>query len=94
MIRNRAPYFNREKGNLKQMKKVLTGGFLSLLGTLWAIGLLFFISNNLVLCWDTPPGCFWTTVAEYKMGLPLFAAFLLFALGLVLMGNEYFKKEA
>ncbi len=76
------------------MKKVLIGGFLSLLGTLWAMGLLFFISNNLVLCWDTPPGCFWTTVAEYKMGLPLFAAFLLFALGLVLMGIEYFKKEA
>ncbi len=76
------------------MKKVLIGGFLSLLGTLWAMGLLFFISNNLVLSWDTPPGRFWTTVAEYHMGMPLFAAFLLFALGLVLMGIEYFKKEA
>ena len=40
------------------------------------------------------PGRFWATVAEYNMGVPIFAAFLLFALGLVLMGIEYFKKEA
>jgi len=76
------------------MKKVLIGGFLSLLGTLWAIGLLFFISNNLVPSCDTPPGLFGATVAEYKMELPLFTAFLLLALGLLLMGIEYFKKEA
>ena len=44
------------------MKKVLFGGFLSLTGTLWGLGLLFIAGNNLVTGWDTGLGRLLSTV--------------------------------
>ena len=49
------------------MKRVLIGGFLSLIGSIWAMAVLFVAGSNLTSGWTTPPGRFMTTVAE--MGL-------------------------
>ena len=55
------------------MKQVLAGGFLSLVGSIWALAVVFIAGNGLVSGWSTPPGRFLTTVSE--MGLTaLFAA--------------------
>lgn len=35
------------------MKKVLIGGFISLLGTIWGLAVIIFTSNNLVSSWPT-----------------------------------------
>lgn len=74
------------------MKRVLIGGFLSLLGTIWGLAVILFVGNNLVSAWPTPPGRFLTSVVELDMTLPFVVAILFVLLGLVIMGVEYFKK--
>lgn len=38
------------------MKRVLIGGFLSLIGSIWAMAVLFVAGSNLTSGWTTPPG--------------------------------------
>ena len=75
------------------MKKVLIGGFTSLIGTIWCLAVMLFVGNNLVSGWSTPPGRFLTTVIETGMTFPLIFACALFLGGLLIMGIAYFKKE-
>lgn len=75
------------------MKRVLIGGFLSLLGTIWGLAVIVFVGNNLVSGWSTPPGRFLTTVSETGMTFPLIFSVLFLALGLIIMAVEFFKKE-
>lgn len=76
------------------MKRTVIGGFLSLIGTLLVAALLFCIGDNLVDGYTTPPGRFWSTVFELDLTLPLILSVLLLLLGLVVLGIEYFKKDA
>ncbi len=77
------------------MKKVLVGGFISLIGSIWALAIIFIATNdlNLVSSWSTPPGRFLTTVLQ--MGLmPIFIVSILFVIaGIVIMAIELFKKD-
>ena len=75
------------------MKTALIGGFLSLIGTIWALAVIIFVGNNLVSGWSTPPGRFMTTVTETGMTFPLAISIILLLLGLVIMGIEYFRRE-
>jgi len=75
------------------LKKVLIGGFLSLIGTIWCLTVIIFAGTNLVSGWSTPPGRFFTTVIETGMMLPLVIAFVLLVIGLFIMVIEYFKKD-
>jgi hypothetical protein len=75
------------------MKRVLIGGFLSLIGTIWSLAIIIFAGNNLVSGWSTPPGRFWTTIQETGMTFPFVLAIILLVLGLLIMGIEYFKKD-
>ena len=75
------------------MKKVLIGGFVSLLGSIWSLAIIFITGNNLVSSWHTPPGRFITTVLELDLML-IFVLSIVFVLGgLVIMGIELFRKE-
>lgn len=75
------------------MKRALIGGFISLIGSIWALGIIFMAFDNLVSEWPTPPGRLLTTVSELGM-MPWFAVSVLFVLlGVVLMVVEYFHKE-
>jgi len=75
------------------MKKVIIGGFFSLIGTIWALAVILFAGNNLTSGWSTPPGRFLTTVSETGMTLPMVISSLFLAVGLIIMGIEYFKKD-
>lgn len=75
------------------MKRVIIGGFLSLLGTIWGLAVLFGASNNLVSSWSTPPGRLFSTMMQMGL-LPVFIISLIFVgFGIGIMTYEFFKKE-
>ena len=75
------------------MKRVMIGGFLSLIGSIWTLAVMFAASNNLVSGWATPPGRFLTTVSQ--MGLiPIFViAIFIVVFGLLILAIEFIKNE-
>lgn len=77
------------------MKRALIGGFLTLTGSIWALAALLtggaYVEQ--VTSWWTPPGRYGTALMESGMMAPLVIGGVLFLLGLVIMGVEYFKKE-
>ena len=75
------------------MKRVMIGGFLSLIGSIWTLAVMFAASNNLVSSWATTPGRFLTTVSQ--MGLiPIFViAIFIVVFGLLILAIEFFKRE-
>ena len=75
------------------MKRVLIGGFLSFIGTIWGLPIIIFAGNNVVCSWITPPGRFFTTIIETGMFIPFIVAMIVFGGGLIIMGIEYFKKD-
>ena len=75
------------------MKKAFIGGFLSLIGTIWSLAIIIFAGNNLVSQWSTPPGRFFTTVIETGMMIPMIIPVVIFLVGMLIMGVEYFKKD-
>ena len=77
----------------ENLKKVLIGGFLSLIGSIWALAVVFIAGNNLVSAWPTPPGRFLTTVAELNLTFVFILSIALVISGICIMAVEYFKKE-
>lgn len=75
------------------MKRVLIGGFLMLIGTIWGLAICIFCGMNLTNGWSTPPGRFLTTVSETGMTLPLVFAVIVMLVGLVILVKEYFTKD-
>lgn len=75
------------------MKKVITGGFLSLIGTIWTLAIMIYAGSNLVSGWSTPPGRFLTTVSELDMVLPLLLSAVVTIIGILMMLVECFKKD-
>lgn len=75
------------------MKRVLIGGFLSLLGTIWALAIIFIAGNNLVTSWNTELGRLWSTVSEMNLMFLFFLAVVFLVVGLALMVIELFRKE-
>lgn len=74
------------------MKRVLIGGFLSLIGSIWALAVVFIAGNNLVSGWDTRLGRFWYTVIEMDL-MFLFILSALFAVaGIIILAVEFFRK--
>ncbi|MBP3656564.1 MAG: hypothetical protein J6K32_07710 [Clostridia bacterium] len=76
------------------MKRALIGGFFSLLGSIWALAIVFIAGNHLVSSWDSRLGRLWSTVIEMDL-MPLFvlsAAFIV--LGILLMAAELFRRES
>lgn len=75
------------------MKRAFIGGFLSLIGSVWALGILLLASTNLVSGWTTPPGRFLTTISQLQM-MPWFVISVAFIiLGIAIMAIEYFRKD-
>lgn len=75
------------------MKRALIGGFISLIGSIWALAFILMVINNLTSQWATPPGRLLTTISELGI-TPWFVISLAFVLlGIVLMAVEYFRKE-
>ena len=75
------------------MKKVLMGGFISLIGSIWALAIIFIAGNNLVPSWVTPPGRFLTTVMEMELMFLFILSVLLVVTGIIIMVVGLFQKE-
>lgn len=75
------------------MKKALIGGFLSLIGSIWALAVVFIAGNNLVTRWDTQIGRFWSTVIEMDLLFLFIISVVFVILGLIIMAAEFFRKE-
>ncbi len=75
------------------MKRVLIGGFLMLIGTIWGLAICVFCGMNLTDAWPTPPGRFLTTVFETGMTLPFVLAIVFIVLGFTIFVKEYFTKD-
>ena len=75
------------------MKRVLIGGFLSLIGSIWAMAVMFMAGNNLTSGWSTPPGRFMTTVAEMGLSEVFGMAILLVVLGVAVLLVELVRRD-
>lgn len=82
--------FDRERDC---MKRAVIGGFLSLIGSIWALAIGFIAGNNLVTSWDTELGRFWSTVIDMNLMVLFVFSVVLIVLGIVLMMVELFRKE-
>ena len=75
------------------MKRALIGGFISLIGSIWSLAIVFIAGNNLVSSWDTQLGRLWSTVIEMDLMFLFILAVVFIILGIVLMAVELFRKE-
>ena len=75
------------------MKRALIGGFLSLIGSIWSLAIVFIAGNNLVTSWDPELGRFWSTVIKMDLMFLFILAVAFVVLGMVLMAVELFRKE-
>ena len=49
------------------MKRALIGGFLSLIGSIWTLAIVFYATNNLVGSWDAQVGRLFTTIMNHNL---------------------------
>ena len=77
------------------MKRALIGGFLSLIGSIWSLAIVFIAGSNLatVTVWDPKIGRLWTTVIEMDLMFLFVIAVVFIVLGIILMAVELFRKE-
>ena len=75
------------------MKRVVIGAFLSLIGSIWTLAVVFIAGNNLVSAWSTPPGRLLTTISELGLTFLFAISILLVIVGILIMIVEFFRKE-
>ena len=75
------------------MKKIVAGGFLSLVGSICALAILVSASNSLVNEWVTETGRLMSTVIEMKMMFPLILCVICIAFGIIMMLVESFRRD-
>ena len=75
------------------MKKVLIGGFLSIIGSIWALAMALVVENNLASSWSTPPGRLLTTVQEMGLMALFLVAVFLVIFGIFILLAELLRKE-
>lgn len=75
------------------MKKVLIGGFLSIIGSIWALAMALVVENNLASSWSTPPGRLLTTVQEMGLMAVFLVAVFLVIFGIFILLAELLRKE-
>ena len=75
------------------MKKVLIGGFTSLIGSIWALAIILVAGNNLVSVWSTSLGRFLSTVIEMKLLVVFIFSVVFVIAGIIIMAVELFREE-
>ena len=75
------------------MKRAIIGCFLSLIGSILTLAVVFTAGNNLVDGWATPPGRLLTTISELGLTFLFAISTLLVIVGILIMVIEFFRKE-
>ncbi|MCH5254970.1 MAG: hypothetical protein J1F41_08590 [Lachnospiraceae bacterium] len=75
------------------MKRVLAGGFISLIGSIWVLAIFVLAANNMASEWSRSTGRFLSTISELDMTLLFVISIVFVILGIVLMLIEYFRKD-
>ena len=78
------------------MKKVIIGGFVSIVGMMGIMAVLVTTASSMVNMldgWSTPPGRFLSWLSEIGMIPLLVLSSIILIFGLIILGAEYFKKE-
>ena len=75
------------------MKKALVGGFLSLVGSIWAMVIMLVAGNSLVTEWNTEAGRFWSTVPDLHLMFPFILAAVIAVIGIIVMVIGLIKKD-
>ena len=75
------------------MKKALVGGFLSLVGSIWAMVIMLVAGSNLVTEWNTEAGRFWSTVTDLRLMFPFILAAVIAVIGNIVMVIGLIKKD-
>ena len=73
------------------MKKVIIGGFLAVVSSIWAIAIGAYVQFNLVSDWHGSR--FWSSASQLGVILPLIISLIILTLGIVIMCIEYFRKD-
>lgn len=73
------------------MKKVIIGGILALVSSIWAIALGAYVQLNLVSSWSGSR--FWSSAVQLGVIVPLVLSLAILALGIAVMCVEYFRKD-
>lgn len=76
------------------MKRVIIGGFISLIGSIWTLAVIISANNYIISGWSTPPGKLLTQIAEADLVLWFGISIAMVILGIILMVVEYFKKDS
>lgn len=73
------------------MKKVIIGGFLAVVSSIWAIAIGAYVQFNLASEWSGSR--FWSSALQLGVIVPLVISLIILALGIVIMCIEYFRKD-
>ena len=71
----------------------MVGGFLSLVGSIWAMVIMLVAGNNLVTEWNTEAGRFWSTVTDLRLMFPFSLAAVIAVIGIIVMVIGLIKKD-
>ena len=75
------------------MKRAIIGGFISIIGSIWALAVIIAANNYAINGWTTPPGKLLTQITEANLVVWFGISVATVVLGIVLMVIEYFKKD-
>lgn len=73
------------------MKKVIIGGFLAIVSSIWAITIGAYVQSNLASEWYG--NRFWSSASQLGVIVPLVISLIGLALGVAIMCVEYFRKD-
>ncbi|MBQ4347333.1 MAG: hypothetical protein IJC39_02675 [Firmicutes bacterium] len=75
------------------MKRALIGGFLSLIGSIWMLAVVFAATKDLAISWDAQIGRLLTTIIDMNLLIPFILSIVFIVFGIVIMAVELFRKE-
>lgn len=74
------------------MKRVIIGGFLAVISSIWAIVIGAYVQFNLAPSWSGSSR-FWSYASQLGVIVPLIISLIILALSIIIMCIEYFRKD-
>ena len=74
------------------MKRVIIGGFLAIISSIWAIVIGAYVQLNLAGSWSGGSR-FWASASQLGVIVPLIISLIILALSIIILCIEYFRKD-